>query len=82
MRVSKIIKGEKYTFYSQFILNEKKTKVRYFQTDEWVICDISEDFNFILLPKNKFIFNGVEVKKLKLNKRDRFEAMEHNGINL
>ena len=62
MRVKKVIKGEVYYFYAQFIINKEKVKVRYFQSDEWIICDLSKDFNYILLPENKFIKNGVSIK--------------------
>lgn len=79
MRISKTIKGELYHFYAQFT-GDKKAKVRYFQTNEYIICDLSECFNYILLPKGKFVFNNVNVEKLKLNKAQRFEALDFNNI--
>lgn len=79
MRIQKTIKGELYNFYLQFIANEKKAKVRYFQSDEWIICDLSEDFVYVLLPKGKFNLNGVDVEKLKLNKFQKNDAIEYNN---
>lgn len=79
MRIQKTIKGELYNFYLQFIANEKKAKVRYFQSDEWIICDLSEDFGYVLLPKGKFNLNGVDVEKLKLNKFQKNDAIEYNN---
>jgi len=80
MRVKKTIKGYLYNFYVQFIPREKKAEVRYFRSDAWTICELSEDFNYILLPQDKFIFNGVSLKKLKLNRAQSFEAKEYNGL--
>lgn len=77
MRVNKTIKGELYSFYVQFIFNQKTAKVRYFQSDFWTICNLSEDLNYILLPKGQFIFDNTEVEKLKLNKRQRLEAIDY-----
>jgi hypothetical protein len=78
MRIGKTIKGELYHFYVQFIPYEKKVKVRYFQSDEWTVCDLSDDFNYILLPEGKFRFNDTDVKKLKLNKTQRIHALDYN----
>jgi hypothetical protein len=78
MRIGKTVKGELYHFYLQFIPNEKKAKVRYFQTDDWVICDLSEDFNYVLLPKGKFNFNDTDIEKLKLNKYQKWDALDYN----
>jgi len=78
MRIVKTIKGDKYLFNLQFILNEKKAKVRYFQSNEWTICDLSDDFNYVLLPKGKFRFNDTNVDKLKLNKIQRLDALDYN----
>lgn len=80
MRIGKTIKGELFHFYLQFIVNEKKAKVRYFRSDDWVICDLSEDFNYVLLPKGKYNFNGVEVEKLKLNKLQKLDALDYNCL--
>lgn len=80
MRIGKTIKGELFHFYLQFIVNEKKAKVRYFLTEDWVICDLSEDFNYVLLPKGKYNFNGVEVEKLKLNKLQKLDALDYNCL--
>jgi hypothetical protein len=78
MRIGKTVKGELYHFYLQFIPNERKAKVRYFQTDDWVICDLSEDFNYVLLPKGKFKFNDTDIEKLKLNKYQKWDALDYN----
>jgi hypothetical protein len=78
MRIGKTVKGELYHFNLQFIPNEKKAKVRYFQTDDWVICDLSEDFNYVLLPKGKFKFNDTDIEKLKLNKYQKWDALDYN----
>lgn len=78
MKVSKTIKGDVYNFYAYFIPYEKKVKVRYLQSDEYTICDLSEDFNYIILPENKFIFNDKVVDKLKLNKYQKIEALDYN----
>jgi hypothetical protein len=80
MKAKKTIKGELYSFYFQLIPNGKKAKVRYFQGDEWTICDLSEDFGYILLPSKKFVFNDTEVKKLKLTKAQKHEAIDYNSL--
>ena len=78
MRIGKTIKGELFNFYLQFIPNEKKAKVRYFQCDDWVICDLSDNYDYVLLPKGKFKFNDNDVEKLKLNNRQKSDAMDYN----
>lgn len=80
MRVTKSIKGDIYKFHVQFIPHERKAKVRYFKSDSWTICELSDDFNHIILPDNKFIFNDTNVEKLKLNKVQRIEALEYNNL--
>lgn len=78
MRINKTIKGELYNFYLEFIPNEKKAKVKYLKSDEWTICELSDDFEYVLLPKGKFRFNDTDVNKLKLDKSTKREAMEYN----
>ena len=78
MRIGKTIKGELFSFYLQLIPNEKKAKVRYFQSDDWTICDLSEDFSYVLLPKGKFRFYDTDVEKLKLNKSQKLQAVDYN----
>jgi hypothetical protein len=80
MRIGKTIKGELFHFYLQLIPNEKKAKVRYFRSDEWVICNLSEDYNYVLLPEGKFKFNDKDVTKLKLNKYQRLDALDYNYV--
>lgn len=78
MRIKKTIKGELFSFYLQFIPKEKKCKIRYFQSDDWVVCDLSDDFNYVLLPKGRFNFNNTDVIKLKLSKSQKFDALDYN----
>lgn len=80
MKIEKTIKGEKYLFYFQIIRNEMKAKVRLFHGDEWIISNISEDFKYILLPKNKFEIDDVKVERLKLNKHQSETVKEYNNI--
>lgn len=47
-------------------------------SDEWIICDLSDDFNYILLPKGVFRFNDTDIKKLKLNKSQKLDALDYN----
>jgi hypothetical protein len=78
MRVHKTINGDVYSFYVKLIYNKRQASVRYFQSDVEIVCDLSDDFNYILLPKNKFIFNNKVLTKLKLNKIQKIEAQDHN----
>lgn len=80
MKIKKTINGEVYQFYFQLIPNERKTKVRYFQSDEWIICDLSEDFDHIIIPKDQLVFNGKSVTKLKLNKSQKYDALDYNSL--
>ena len=79
MRVNKTIKGEKYVFYLQFIPHSMTAKVRYFQSDEWIICSITPDFKYILMLENNKIINKLLVKKLTLNKYLQNDAKSYNG---
>lgn len=79
MKIEKTVNGEKFIFYFKFLLNSMKVQVRLFQEDEWTVCDISDNFKYILLPENKFVIDGVEVKKLKLNKHQIETAKEYNS---
>jgi hypothetical protein len=78
MRIHKTVNKEVFIFYVHFILGERKAKVRYFQADENVICDISEDFKYVILPKGMYIKNGKEVKRLKLCRAEQVEAKEYS----
>jgi uncharacterized pyridoxamine 5'-phosphate oxidase family protein len=80
MRIGKTIKGELYQFYLQFISKEKKASIRYFMSDDWTICELSEDYNYVLLSEGKFNFNGIDIKKLKLNKSQRLDAIDYNSF--
>ena len=77
MRIDKTISGELYYLYVHFIPKERKASVKYFHTDEWVICDITEDFNFVILPNNHFKVNETFIKRLKLNKVQRLDAIDY-----
>lgn len=80
MKIKKTINGDEYTFYVQPIYGEMFVNVRYFHTDEWIKCNLSEDLKWIFLPNDKFIFNNVNVNKLKINKYLRFDIMDYNNI--
>jgi hypothetical protein len=77
MKISKKIKGINHTFHIDLIPNETKVKVRHSKSEEKVLCDLSEDFTHVLLPKGKFIFDGVELEKLKLNGQQRLDTMDY-----
>lgn len=83
MRIDKTIKGEKFSYYVQFVHEQMIANVRYFQTDEWVSCKISDDFEYILLPDSflsPYISNVgyVPVGRLKLSKEHQWEAKNSN----
>lgn len=64
MQIDKTISRELYYFYVHFIPKERKASVKYFHTNEWVICDITEDFNFvfyqiIILKLMKLLLRGL-----------------------
>ena len=82
MRIKKTINGDSYYFYVQFAPKECKAKVKYFCSDEWVICELSNDFNHIILPKGKFFLNGKDAVKLKLNKQQKLDVLDYNPQSL
>lgn len=77
MKIKKTINRIPYTFYITLIPKTKKVLVRYFQSDEGYMCDLSDDFKYILLPENIFNFEGKEVKKLKLSKNQMYDVIEY-----
>ena len=81
MKIRKTINGELITFHLEFIPKERKAIVRYWSTDVGVTCDISEDFNYVLVPSGQIIVEGVEVKKIKLDRRLKAIAKDYNDIN-
>lgn len=82
MRVQKVIKGEIFHFHVYFQLNNMKAYVKYFSSGEVVECEISTDFKYILLPKDKFqlsTWSGIiNPTKLKLDKANQYEAKWYN----
>jgi hypothetical protein len=78
----KTIKGVRFTFNLEFISNERKAIVRIGFWEAGVICDISEDFNYVLVPSGQIIVEGVEVKKIKLNRINKPIAKDYNDLNL
>ena len=83
MRIDKTIKGEKFCFYFKFLPDNMTAKVRYFGSNNYYDCKISEDFKYIILPDNfpPIYIDGVgetTVKKLKLNKRMQEDAKFYN----
>lgn len=84
MKINKTIKGEKFRYYVQPVPNTMTATVRYFQSDEPVIGNISSDFKYIVLPDDYVspYISGVgrvAVKKLKLAKFQQFEAKDYNS---
>lgn len=80
MRVYKTVNKEVFIFYVHFIPGERKAKVRYFQADENTICDISEDFKYVIIPKGLYVKNGKEIQKLKLSRDGQIDAKEYSEI--
>jgi hypothetical protein len=80
MKIDKNINGDKYRFYVQAIPNKLAVNVKYFHTDEWIECNLTDDINWIILPENKFKFNGKSVSKLKLSKINKLHIMDYNNI--
>jgi len=81
MRVKKTIKGDVYNFYVQFVPNSMTASIRYFQSDEWIICQISKDFKHILIPENTVgVIQRLEIKSLTLNKYQQLDAKMYNGV--
>lgn len=80
MKITKNIKGERYDFYVQLVPNKQSALVKYFKSDIWTTCEISDDFNYIVLPEGFFRFDDTDVVRLKFNKVQKIEALEYNGI--
>lgn len=84
MKVNKSIKGEVYPFHVRLIMNKMKANVKYLMGDKWVECTLSENFKYVLLPKDafRFYFDGCHctIDKLKLNKRQQLDAMDYNQL--
>lgn len=80
MRINKMINGEIYTFYLQFIPNKMKAKIRFFHGKEWIICDISKDFKHIIIPDGKICFENKCIKTIKLSKERMFDAIDYNSL--
>ena len=83
MRIDKTVKGEKIPYYVELIPNSMKANVRYFQSDEKMICDISKNFKYIILPEDYETpylsgVGKVKIDKLTLSSRQQIEVMEYN----
>lgn len=84
MRIDKQIKGEIIPFYVQLIPNTMKASVGYSRADEGIICDISENYKYILLPDtflSPYIsgYGNIKVGKLKLSKFQQEDAIFYNN---
>jgi hypothetical protein len=83
MDITKTIKGEKVKFLIDFTpssVREKIVFVRKSRADDWTMCNFSDDFNYIIVPKGKFLVEGIDVLKLKVNKtifRDVIEMCQN-----
>ena len=87
MRITKRIKGEDFPFRVKLVYNSMTAEVKWLFDDVPVIGTISGDFNYIILPDDYFspYISGhgrVKVGRLKLNKRDRLDAMDCNDVKL
>lgn len=82
MKIDKLVKGFKFRYHVDIIPNAMECDVRFFKSDEPTTCKITEDFKYVLLPDSITVYitdiGKVPVGKLKLNKRQQFEAKEYN----
>lgn len=83
MKIKKTIKGEKITFWVNFIPNTMTAEVKFLMSDDVVIGKISEDFNYIILPEDyltPYIIDhgSIPVGKLKISKRMRYDVIDYN----
>lgn len=83
MRIDKTIKGEKIPYNVKLIPDSMTASVRFTMSDEPVIGNISEDFNYIILPDtflSPYIsgIGHVKVGKLKLSKIQKLDAEDYN----
>ena len=85
MKIKKSIMGEVYTFYIQLIPNTMKCNVRYFHSNEWIECDITNDLKHIIIPKGKefkYDCNTKIVSKLRISKLLMLEILDYNSNHL
>lgn len=81
MRIDKTIKGECIPIYVQFIPNVLKASIRYSRTDNWTICDISDDCKYIIVPDtflSPYIteHGNLKIGKLTIPKHERHDLID------
>lgn len=83
MRVEKIINGERTFYYVDFIVNTMTAKIRKFSEDNTVLCKVSDDFKYLILPEGytSIFISGkgcVPIKKIKLHSSASAQAKDYN----
>ena len=82
MQIDRVIKGEKFRYHIQLLPNTMTAIVRWWSVDEGVLCNITEDFKYIVTPDSLTQYisgvGPVKVGKLKLNKRQQYDAKDYN----
>ena len=84
MRIDKTIHGQKFPFYCRHIPKSMKITVEDFRTSEFMECEITPDFKYILLPERSTVYitdiGYVKVEKLKLSKRQQIDIKDSLGL--
>lgn len=83
MIINKTIKGEVVPYHVKFIFNTMTAEVKAYFSDKPVIGKIDDNFNYIILPDDflsPYIseHGRVKVRKLKLNKHAKIDAIDYN----
>lgn len=82
MTVENKIKGEKFKFVCNLILNKMTVEVKRYSQENIIVGTLSDDFKYITLQQPIFAyitgFQDVAITKIRLNKRQIEEAKVYN----